>query len=104
MNYTQSAWKVIPFLVISLVLTNCGTGKKVARINKIKKKPTVPLVVNYLQNNRVEEKGMTARARIKYQDDAQSVSANLTIKWVKDSVLWMSIRKLGFEVARTQIT
>ena len=104
MNNPYSAWKVIIYLAIAFLLTNCGTGKKVARINKIKKKPTVPLLVNYLKSNRVEEGGMTARAKIKYRDEAQSVSASLTIKWVKDSVLWMSIRKLGFEVARTQIT
>jgi Domain of unknown function (DUF4292) len=47
---------------------------------------------------------LAASAKIFYQGNGQSVSANANLIWVRDSMLWLNIRKLGIEVARALVT
>lgn len=46
---------------------------------------------------------LTARARISYQDGKQNVNATANIRMRKDSVIWMSVSKLGIEGARLKV-
>lgn len=49
-------------------------------------------------------KALSARAQIYAEGGGQSVSANANIIWIRDSILWVNIRKLGIEAARALIT
>ena len=42
--------------------------------------------------------------RIDYAGEDMSVSASATLRMKKDSLLWLSVKKLGFEIARVQVT
>ena len=46
---------------------------------------------------------MQARARVRYDDGKQNVSATANIRIKKDSIIWMSVSKLGIEGARLLI-
>lgn len=57
-----------------------------------------------LRNNRINAKWLEAKAKISFDDGEQQISVAATVKMRKDSVLWASIKKLGFEVARVKVT
>ena len=42
--------------------------------------------------------------KIQYEDKYMAVGGSVTVKMRKDSVIWLSVKKLGFEVARALIT
>lgn len=60
--------------------------------------------MDQLVRNQVYAEWLDAKAKISYNDGYQTISANASIKMRKDSILWVSIKKLGFEVARMQVT
>ena len=47
---------------------------------------------------------LSARAGIYAEGEGQSVAANANIIWVRDSVLWINVKKLGVEAARALVT
>lgn len=47
---------------------------------------------------------LAARAVIFAEGEGQSVSANANIIWIRDSVLWLNVKKLGIEAARALVT
>ncbi|HMX41309.1 MAG TPA: DUF4292 domain-containing protein [Saprospiraceae bacterium] len=47
---------------------------------------------------------LSAAARVVYDDGGQRISANANLIWVRDSMLWLNVKKLGIEVARVLIT
>jgi hypothetical protein len=47
---------------------------------------------------------LTARAQVFAEGEGQSISANANIIWIRDSVLWINVRKLGIEAARALVT
>ncbi|MCE7923136.1 MAG: DUF4292 domain-containing protein [Haliscomenobacteraceae bacterium CHB4] len=49
-------------------------------------------------------KTLTARAEIFAEGEGQSVAANANIIWIRDSVLWVNVKKLGVEAARALVT
>jgi len=57
-----------------------------------------------MKQNIVEAEWLTAKARINYQDEEQSMKITATIRLRKDSVLWMNFKKLSIEGARVLIT
>lgn len=101
------SWNWFRFLLLSsfiLLFTGCGAGKKVVKLNKIKKNPSSAAIIQHLTNQRLDAEGMEAKASVKYKDGYFSMSGTLNIKIRKDSLIWLSIRKFGFEAVRVQIT
>jgi hypothetical protein len=47
---------------------------------------------------------LSARADIFAESEGQSVAANANIIWIRDSVLWVNVRKFGVEAARALVT
>lgn len=47
---------------------------------------------------------LNAQAKVMLEGSGQSVSANANIIWVRDSVLWLNVKKFGLEAARIMIT
>ena len=39
-----------------------------------------------------------------YQDEGQSISASATLVWKKDEMLWVVVKKFGFEAVRAMVT
>jgi hypothetical protein len=89
-------------LVLLLPLGAC-TPKKAMTGDSLKEN-TPEAMMDQLVRNQVYAEWLDAKAKISYNDGYQSVSANATIKMRKDSILWIAIKKLGFEVARMQVT
>lgn len=49
-------------------------------------------------------KNLNARAKVHVNGDGQSMSVSANIIWIRDSVLWMNVKKFGIEAARALIT
>lgn len=96
--------KIFPFgLLILLVLaTGCGASKK-ANVGKIDRNSPAFLMKTMIANQ-VNVQWLSARAKIDFSDENLSMGATATIRIRRDSLIWASVRKLGFEVARAQIT
>jgi len=47
---------------------------------------------------------LSAKARIYAEGEGQSINANANIIWIRDSVLWVNVKKLGIEAARALVT
>ncbi len=47
---------------------------------------------------------MTAQAKVFMQGNGQSIAATANIIWMRDSVLWLNVKKFGLEAARILVT
>ena len=47
---------------------------------------------------------LNAQAKIFVDGDGQSISGNANIIWVRDSVMWVNVKKFGLEAVRALIT
>lgn len=96
-----------PFLfagILLLVLSLSACTPKKALGSKDLKENTPEAMMDQLVRNQLYAEWLDAKAKISFNDGYQSMSANASIKMRKDSILWISVKKLGFEVARMQVT
>ncbi|GAB4493311.1 MAG: hypothetical protein OHK0019_17020 [Saprospiraceae bacterium] len=62
-------------------------------------------LIKKLKNRELSEVNtLSARAQIFAEGQGQSVNANANIIWIRDSILWINVKKLGVEAARMLIT
>lgn len=97
--YTQL--KYIYLLIILLAVGACKSAKETETTTM--KDVSANKLLDHLVKNQVKADWLEAKAKISYDGEDQRVSAAATIVVRKDSLVWMSVRKLGFEVARVQI-
>lgn len=65
----------------------------------------VNFLLNKLQGHKLEQvKFLNAQAKIFIDGDGQSISTNANIIWIRDSVIWINVKKFGLEAARALIT
>lgn len=91
----------IIFAILILVASGCGSAKKGT---KNVRKRSAEFIMQQVAENQVRADWLDARARISYADEDMSVRGTALIRIQRDSLVWMSVRKLGFEVARVQVT
>ena len=61
-------------------------------------------LLKQLAQNQVKADWLSAKLKLNYEDDYNSVSAKGSLKMRKDSLIWMTIKKLEYEAARILIT
>ena len=81
---------ILMLLVLSLGLAGCKD--KLVRFNR-------ELTVDYFSFDY-----LTAKAKINYKDSKQNLNATSNIRVKKDSLIWLSVSKVGVEAARILIT
>jgi hypothetical protein len=89
--------------VLLLFLSSCGITRKGVGAGELREMTAAGLA-GALEDRSVKAQYMEAKAKIDYADGQQSVSANALLRMKKDEYIWMSIKKLGFEVGRVLIT
>ncbi len=96
----------LSFLSLLLLLgfsSSCNTNKNVTKA-KVDKKLTAEDLLAQMKRDQIQAEWMQAKAKLSYDGEDMKVSGSASIKWRKDSLIWMSVRKFGLEVVRTQIT
>lgn len=86
-----------------LFLSSCGISRKGAGAGELREMTAAGLA-GALEDRSVKAQYMEAKAKIDYADGQQSVSANALLRMKKDEYIWLSVKKLGFEVGRVLIT
>lgn len=103
--------KAGPFVVAAFFL--CLSAKETGCRRKGAEGPAQPatetrsadFLVQKLKGRDVSDiRTLSARAEIFAEGEGQSVAANANIIWIRDSVLWVNVKKLGIEAARALIT
>ena len=95
------------FLLAALTLVLAGTScksKKVVTTNEDLREMDARTLLTTLAQHQVQADWLEGKCRVSYDDGGFSVSASSTIKMKRDSLIWMNVKKLGFEVARAMIT
>ena len=97
-------WISSPQLFLLLLLAGfnfaCGTSKKLNNTDL----SSTELLVRRIETNQIKAKTFDARAKIDFRSPDMSASASARIKMQKDSSVWVTLSKLGFEVGRALIT
>lgn len=95
-----------PFLVFCSAFTDQGCrskGLKEPDVKAEKKREASFLTHKLLQNGLKNTATLSAHAKVHLEGNGESIQANANIIWLKDSVLWMNIKKFGIEGARLLI-
>ncbi len=89
-------------ILLVFLVSSCGSGRKLNKEENLEKKK-LEEIYRKIGERQLSSEWMDARARIKYEDSDMQVGATAYIRVKKDSVIWVSVRKLGFEVARVLV-
>ncbi|MCO6492575.1 MAG: DUF4292 domain-containing protein [Phaeodactylibacter sp.] len=90
------------FLLGLSSLNSCSATRKGGKVAK--KEVNADFLLKQMARQKLRPEWFSARTSIDYDDGSQSFSASATIRMRRDSLLWISIKKLGFELARVQVT
>lgn len=94
----------LPLLIFLVFLSSCGGSKSVLKDKKIKTKSLKAIVKNY---DKASPQFETMRGRLKgeYIDGDDQQSINISYRFKKDEVLWMSAKFAGLiQVAKMMVT
>ncbi len=94
---------LIFLILLVLILPACKTGKRAGQTVRLKSKSSKYLLKK-LAANRIEAEWLSAKAKITYKDDHQTRKFIANIRYRKDSLIWLNIKKTSVEAARIQIT
>jgi Ni,Fe-hydrogenase I large subunit len=89
---------------ISLILLFGLSACKSKRILEEKEITTAENLKQILIKNQVRASWMDAKVKVNYNDGYLSQGATAHVRMAKDSLVWISVRKLGLEVVRLQVT
>ncbi len=97
--------KVRKILIISvLFVVSCTGAKKAADNEKSSEEFSVAETLKRIEANRIEFKQLNSNIQFDIKSSMFNGGASAKLRMVSDSIIWMSISKLGFEVGRMLIT
>jgi hypothetical protein len=93
-------------LTLAFLFSACGATRTDETTGKVATEPrTAQFLVKKLQSRHLDDvERMSAQTRIFVEGDGQSMSANANIVWVRDSAIWLNVKKFGLEAARVLVT
>ncbi len=97
---------VFALLFVSLLFSSCNTRKKITLNNGrcIIDFKNARTLTSHLKEKEFKFDRLNAKLSAEAEVDSTSASFTVTLRIKKDSVIWMSISKLGIEGARVLIT
>lgn len=90
------------YILVIVLLASCKSTK-ISNKNKISKNSAFEIIKAHT-NADVTFKTYTSKLRLDYDDGKKKVSPSATIRLEKDKQLWLSVKFLGFTVAKAYIT
>lgn len=104
---TKHLFRVVcALLFVSLLFSSCKTRKKITLNNGrcILDFKNARTLTSHLKEKEFKFDRLNAKLSAEAEVDSTSASFTVTLRMKKDSVIWMSISKLGIEGARVLIT
>jgi len=81
-------------------MLSCSSNKGLKKVSK----KSLTEVLEGMEDQQVDFDWFTSKGRLSIDSEETSGSVRCDIRMIKDSLVWMNFKKLGFELARTQIT
>lgn len=99
-------WVLFAAFLLSADNSGCK-GKK--SVTSVAKPATEARSVAYLlkklrENEPTRAQSLSAKADLYLEGDGQSISASANIIWIRDSAVWINVKKFGLEAMRALIT
>jgi hypothetical protein len=102
MSMPSTIFRLTIFAILGLtVLSGCSSLKRTTGASS---GMTTDRLLKQMARQRLNPEWFEGKTRIKYADDYMSMSASATLIMQRDELVWLSVRKLGFEVARAKVT
>lgn len=96
--------KLLPILIFLLALSSCGGSKSALKDKKLKTETLKAIVKNYDKSNPQFET-MRGRLRGLYVEGENQQSVNISYRFKKDEIIWMSAKFAGLiQVAKMMVT
>ncbi|MEL7119743.1 MAG: DUF4292 domain-containing protein [Bacteroidota bacterium] len=92
----------LALLLMVFLSMGCNSTKK-ATGGMDKEEATLDRLYREIGKRQIDVEWLDSRARVSFEDEYTRVQATAVIRMCKDSAIWASIRKFGFEVARVLI-
>jgi hypothetical protein len=86
-----------------LLTSGCGTARNMGSGAEISEN-RVSFLYEQVRKNQLDVRWLAARATISLENDGKTISLAASIKMRTDSVIWINVKKMGFELARALIT
>lgn len=95
-------------LILSVfIFSDCKTSKKVVTPTKTEISTpslTASSVLKKLEDNEIKADWIAGDVGADYQGKPMDISVNMNVRFRRDSVIWLNVKKLGFNVARAKVT
>ena len=95
-------------IAVALILTSCKSKKAVSDSGGIimdtPATPEMEVMLRKIMDTQVDYKWFSATGQGKVDWDGQRLSAKVNVRILRDSIIWVQIQKLGFEVGRMMVT
>jgi hypothetical protein len=97
------------YITFSVIILSCNSTKKATTTAVPEKPATIPplsisTILSNLKAREIKAEWLSSDMDVDYQGKPMSITASMNARFRKDSVIWMNIKKLGFNVARAKIT
>jgi hypothetical protein len=99
------------FLLLTMLASNaCKSTKKATQTTATPTTPTnvaplsIAAILKLMDNNAPVAQRMTGDGDVDIESTQLNQSASADIRWRRDSVIWLNVKKFGFNVARAQVT
>lgn len=89
----------VGLMLLSLMFFNACKSKKIIQDGPLQKLSTDQLI-DAVNKHNVQYKTLSASAKINFESEVESGKAKTNIRIIKDSLIWLNIKKFGLEVSR----
>lgn len=91
--------------LISVFFVSCAITQNTSQTSTVKaKKRSVSFLLEQLDSNKIDYTWFATKAKIKYEDSNQKVSFTAVVRMKKDSLIWLTLKKMNVEGVRVQIS
>lgn len=106
MNKTSfiSSLAILTVLIFSNCKTSKKTGSSAAPIAASSTTVTVSSILKKWEANEIKAEWLAGDVETDYQGKPMNIAVNMNVRFRRDSIIWINVKKLGFNVARAKIT
>lgn len=98
-------WGLLLILLSGISAKDSGCRKKSDSSTETLEPKSVSFLKKKLEpSSREAVQTINAQAKLFLEGNGQSIAATANLVWVRDSVLWLNVKKFGLEAARAMVT
>ncbi|HMR44382.1 MAG TPA: DUF4292 domain-containing protein [Saprospiraceae bacterium] len=89
-------------ITLAALLASCKTGRNLAGAPLKERSPDY--LLRKMIDNQVDAKWLSAKLKVNHKSEELTIGFTGNLRLCKDSLIWIQVKKFGFEVARAQVT